>query len=127
MSKVIQDLGLREGRCPDLWNVLQGVHPGDPLVWIRDLGNYPQDWTDHWGIPPQGGPPFSRDEAAARYNGVVGVPAFGGGNKYHCPVHCNSSDTVAVSGGGAASESAGGTEVVGSREYRLGGREGGGK
>ena len=128
------------GQLPDLQNIIQDGIPDNSLVWIRYLGDDPQDWADYQGLPPQGGPLSSGDEATARHNGLVGLPAFGGGDvrigyrgggyilpppkEYHSPVHHDSSDTEAVSGGGVADRSTSVTAVVGEGWYIPGGREG---
>ena len=88
----------------------------------------PPDQVYHWMITIQGVPPFGGDETEMRYGGVVGVPAFGvsgggSGNRggedvrhkppeQHFPVHCDSSDTVAVYGSGAEDGSMGSMDMV---------------
>ena len=79
MGKVLHDLGSGGGQHLYLWNSIKCSFPGKHLVWIRDLGDDPQDQADLCGLQPQGGPLFSGDEAALRHNRAVGVPTFGGG------------------------------------------------
>ena len=80
MGEVLQDFGLGGGQRPDLRNVLQVSHSGNYLVRIGDLGDDPQDWAYHWGIPPQGGPLSRGYASTAQNNGAVVLPTFGGGD-----------------------------------------------
>ena len=43
MGKFLQDFGEGGGITPDLLQFLKGGSSGEPIVWIRDLGDEPQD------------------------------------------------------------------------------------
>ena len=79
-GQVFQDFGMGGIRYPDLWHILQGGRPGDPLVRIRDLGDNPQNHADPRKLRPQGGPPLVRDATTSLYRGAVVVLTFGGGD-----------------------------------------------
>ena len=70
---VIQDFGVGGGKPPDIRNIIQDSCSGEPLVWIGELGDEPQDLAYPWKIAPQDGPPFGGNESKARHDEVTGV------------------------------------------------------
>ena len=128
----------------ELWELLQGGDSGNPPIQRGDLGRVPQDWEDPWRVPPEGGLTASRNSAEAEHDKQVVLPTAGCGDdgsgfggdgdvhppppEYRRPVYCDSSDTGAISGGGATDGSAGDPTVVGAVRPQLwtGGREVGG-
>ena len=101
------------GQLPDLQNIIQDGIPDNSLVWIRYLGDDPQDQANPFQIPPQGSLLICRNSSGARHVKAVGVTIFGGsygnigprGNgdiipppiEYNHPVYCNSYDTEDIS------------------------------
>ena len=79
MGKVFQFSGPGGGRLPYPRHVLQVYCPGDPLVWIIDLGDDPQNWAYHWKIPPHSGLMLYGDETTEGYGMAVGISTFVGG------------------------------------------------
>ena len=86
MGAVLQGFGVVGSRPPYLWNILKGGRLGDPLFWIGDLGDNPQDRSGCWWIPPQCGPPFGSNIAKERQYYAVLVPSFGGINVGSGPI-----------------------------------------
>ena len=66
------------GQTSDLWNTLQDGRSGRPIVWIRYLGDDPQDQANPFQIPPQGSLLIRGNSSGARHVKAVGVPIFGG-------------------------------------------------
>ena len=58
MGKYVKNFVPGGGILSDLWRILKGGHPGNPLIWIRDLGDESSDQADPHSIPPQGESPF---------------------------------------------------------------------
>ena len=46
----------------DIQHILQGGSSGNPIVWIRDLGDDTQDQVDTQRVPPKGVPLPNEDE-----------------------------------------------------------------
>ena len=59
----------------DLWNFIKGGSSVNYIVWIRDLGDDPQDQADPQQIPPQGGPLSDENAAEVRHSRAAGLPA----------------------------------------------------
>ena len=97
------------------------------------MGDDPQDRAYPWYIPPQGGPLSDGNATKARRGGEVGVLNSGhsdvrgdirGGGDIHplmlenyIPVYCDSSDTIAMYGGGNVTGRKGETTVVRAEGY----------
>ena len=129
MGTFIHILGAGRGRPPDLRHFLHVISSGDPIFWIGDLVDYPQDREDPWRIPPHGDPPSGNNKVEAGYGGTVGITTsgrrnvrcegIGGGYIFpspseHCrPVYCDSSDNGDMYGGRTFSGSTCVTKVVG--------------
>ena len=143
MGEVFRYCGPGGVRCLYIWHILQSGCLGNPLVWIRYLGDYPQYRTDPHRFPPQDGLPLYGYLTTAQYGRAVGVSAFGGGNggrgaigglyvrppppEHHSPIHCDLFDIGDLFGVVAADGSASFMAKVVESEGRSGGHEGGGK
>ena len=90
------------GGPPDLQEPLQGGGSGDPTIFLRDLGDYPQDREDPPRITPLNGKLFGGDSSKERHVGAAEIPTSGSRNRgsedrvggyifstppdHHCPV-----------------------------------------
>ena len=125
----------------EIQNLLQGGRLGKPPVWIKYLGNDPQDLAYSWCILPQGSPLSVGNAAKERQHGEVLLPASGCSNddsglreggdisfpppEKYFPVYHDSYYTGSMSGGRKAASGKGDTAVVGVEGYGPGngGRE----
>ena len=124
----VHDLGPGGGRRPDLQYILKIVCAGDTFVPLGDMGDDPLYQSNPLGIPPQDGLPVYGDATTAQYRGELVIPNDGSGNvvvgyggggavrppppEHHRRTYHDLSDIGTVSGGGAASGSAGSTDMV---------------
>ena len=77
MCTFLQDFGVGGIIPPDLGKFLQVSCSGNPLVWLENLGDDPQDQADSQNIPLQTGPPSGGNAAKVRHDRVVVVPPYG--------------------------------------------------
>ena len=102
----------------------------NPTVWIRDLGNAPQDWKDPGRVSIQSGLPANKYYVKEGNDRQVGLPTSGRGDigsvdvgggdvnpsSLEClrSIYCNSADTGAMYDRGEKSRRVGDNKMMGS-------------